>query len=304
MSRIMRSLKRRLKTRLISLNNRVMRIGRLNISVILAWVVAWGLTASCGSARSTVSPAGSAEELNGPARGLLVDNDAVNALLSTYNGDWSDFQVPVSLSLESPQTMSVGGRLSVVRGMGMNLSIRVLGFEAAAITIVGDSIFAYEKLNKRAVAEDIRAVAQQAGVTCDDLCALLMGHLFVPRGEAACRVEGSKVYVYPRKEIPNVDFGWEVDVNRNGVAVPVACMLKSGGRGGELRYSNYVAGPAGAVASDMTLNVVIGKTQLRGIMEVNYNKAKWNGGCRVERPALRGYRLVKIEELMGMFKSL
>ena len=268
-------------------------------------VVILNTATACGATRSA-SGGVDLPSTGVESRNILVDNDAVNRLLSTYSSSWKDVQTSVSIDMKSPASVSVSGRLTMVRGVGLNLSIRMLGFEVAAITVSGDSIFAYEKLNKRAVAESIAGVAKQMGVTRDDLCSLFMGQLFMPEGDrdVVYETDGDRILIYQEDEDSEVKFGWFLGIDDTGNAVPQMCVLEKGGREGMMYFSDFVDTPAGPASNKALIAATVGKTQLGGAIEMNYGKAKWNGGYKIEKPSLRGYRLVTLEELMTLFKHL
>ncbi|MDE6370228.1 MAG: DUF4292 domain-containing protein [Duncaniella sp.] len=88
---------------------------------------------------------------------------------------WHDVKVPVSVRLTQPSTMRLNGTLTMVNGKSIAVSLRMLGFEVAGMYATEDSIFAYARLQKVYVAENLGKALGMAGATLGDLQALLTG---------------------------------------------------------------------------------------------------------------------------------
>ncbi len=274
------------------------------INLLVALFLSAGLTA-CGSGRKAVVPAvGDSAVARSAKHFIPTDNKAVNELLASYDDSWHSFRVPVNMALKSPKAVGVSGRLTVVNGTGLNLSIRTLGFEVASLTVVGDSIFAYEKLGKRCVAESVGSLVANIGVSTDDAVRLLMGHLFMLDESTLSEADGQLLQLLPARQPAGAGYGWMLSVDKGGAVVPDAFVVEVDQQMGMLKYAGFVASPAGPVAKTIDLQVATGKMVITGTLSVDYGKAEWNGNFKVDRPAMKGYRRVTGTELLQMFKTL
>ena len=88
---------------------------------------------------------------------------------------WHDVKVPLSVRLTQPSTMRLSGTLTMVNGESIAVSLRMLGFEVAALYATEDSVFGYARLQKVYVAESRGRAVGMAGATLGDLQALLTG---------------------------------------------------------------------------------------------------------------------------------
>lgn len=260
------------------------------------------LMTACGGSRGSVVPA--AGEAATVQRYIPAGNSGLNSLVSSYSSDWQDFQAPVDISLKSPKSMSVSGRMTVVNNVGMTLSIRAIGFEVASLTVIGDSIFAYEKLNKRCVAESAKSLAADLGISSREVVNLLMGQLFLLSDGQVTSGDDSMLYLVPaRQPSATVSYGWTVRTGDAGTT-PASFVVEVGNRGGVIDYSAFEQTPAGPAASLLDMKVTTGKMNIAATLEVNYRKAKWNSGATITRPSFKGYRQVSGSTLLQMFNKL
>ncbi|MCH5347339.1 MAG: DUF4292 domain-containing protein [Muribaculaceae bacterium] len=286
-----------------------------NIILKLVTVVTLAtLTWSCHSSRqvtasSTSSVTSSTSTALAPmstpaSHGVPAGNDAIDRLVGSYSNDWTDFSASVTLALEAPKSMTLSGKMTVVNGAGFNISLRMLGFEVAAITVVGDSIFAYEKMGKRAVAESVTSIARETGITTADVVSLLLGQIVLPGGNAVIEPAAERqVQIYTATDGP-VQIGWLISTPSDTNAQPVAAIIGTNSSSGQLTYRNFVSSPAGPVAGQVQVSATTAKAAMKGTMSVAYSGAKWNTGARLSRPSLGSYQIVKFDQLLNILKSL
>lgn len=92
---------------------------------------------------------------------------------------WTQLNLPVKVSVKSPQKLSVSGRIYMRRDRDIYVTLRVLGMEVANMYVSTDSVFAADKLHKCYIAEPIKDIFAGASLSIGDLQDALLGRAFV-----------------------------------------------------------------------------------------------------------------------------
>jgi len=295
----------------------------MNKFLLTAAIILPTLLASCKTPREATSA-----QHNSTTRLTTADNSIATpptaftkrfqALTSTY-GTWTDVKMPVTLSLTKPARMSLSGQATIVKGKSLNISLRLLGFEVAALSVTNDSLYAYEKRGKRYVAESIPKLLHGFPATVANLQDLIMGRPFIP-GTNTLSGADSDMFEFAEindNTIPNawimtssaasgnITCSWICQGNEKPAIK--AMMIEAGdknSREGSIIYSDLVSSPAGPLASDVIIETKTGKNSLGAEIEWNASKARWNTGTVPEIKIPRGYTRIPVSTLVKMLGNL
>ncbi len=88
---------------------------------------------------------------------------------------WERMQVPITLSLTSPQKMSVSGTLNMVRDTSVVISLRMIGMEVAVIAIDSENVTVLDKFNKHAYQAPLARIMGELDITIGQLQDIITG---------------------------------------------------------------------------------------------------------------------------------
>ena len=263
--------------------------------------------ASCGSSKPSTRTAPVDQSVSS---GVSLQG-RYQALTSAYREDWTTVKLPVSVEVRKPKDLSLSGQLTVVRGQGMTLSMRVLGFEAANVTLLGDSVYAVLKVPKKIyVAESVSQLLAGFPATQSNVESLLLGHLFL-LGKAPLTASSSKGYTLA--EIPG---GWSLTADqtpagvsyRFNVADGLPPELKTlevnvGTRKMAIGYDGWTATDAGPAAEAIALSTSLNKAAIDASLTLNYSGATWNKSQTIKRPSTKGYTRMKSSDIIKILSK-
>lgn len=271
--------------------------------IILSVMVSAALT-GCHSSRD--ASGGAAQSYNRPA---LTLNDRYTSLTESYTA-WSDAYIPVTLSVKSPQSMSVSGRATMIRGKEIHMSFRILGIEVAALYINEDSVFAVDKYHKYMFAESLDRVLAGYRLTVNDLQDLLLGRGFLPgdgtlsksmRDRFNLVEESSSWALYPKKSLR--DIKWHYTASLGQESSLTALIVKPKNRAEAIcRFSGPTTTLAGTVAESMSIEAPLGQKEARATIKWNLNGSKWNTGRTISWSMPKGYQKLSAENIQNLFK--
>lgn len=260
-------------------------------------------TATPQSGYSAASPANPAEL-----------SKAFTAMTDTWNRSWTDMRVPVSLSLTAPSRLNVGATLTMVNSRALQLSVKVLGFEAASVTVVGDSVWVVEKLHHTYVAESITELLHGFPADISNLQDLMLGRPFILGSPTLTAADARSL----KLTAGSGDTAWTItapraagmvdyhfDVAAGSPAGVVAAMVAEvAGRAVTARYSDFTSSPIGPVASAAAFSAATPSRRISAELVVKIDRAKVDRGYSVERPSTRGYNRVAAADLLKVFSNL
>lgn len=269
-------------------------------------VAAMAFTSCRGSRQTAVTPAEAATTISRSAEA----SPSVAALLIGSQKEWTDVQMPVSISLRQPVSASLNATAYMRRGEYVKFSVRVLGFEVAAAWIDTDSVHAIDKVGKRYVSESVSRVTTELGLDIADVQDILLGRMFAVAGggveAAAFSAEpteyGDMVLLRQNPGPEILDYGFMV----SGQDAPqLAYLLVDAGRFNAVAaYSDHDVTAAGPVASRVSLT----STEPRAVsadLTWNLGSAKWNKGDSQKWQAPgKGYSRISLDSLLSILKKL
>lgn len=193
---------------------------------------------------------------------------------------WSDFYAPVNAKIVANTEMSASGRLTMVRGKGIHLSIRGMGIEGGVVYVNQDSIFIVDKINKVFVADDYASILGDYKLALEDLQSLLLGLPFKPSASLDSMTWGM------------VDKGV-----LNAVQFCMQDSAKAVCSYAERTHANSIDLPSSVMVAAYDLDRDVSPLSLW----INYsvNNVKWNEKREIKFRRPSGYKLVNIKALLN-----
>lgn len=137
---------------------------------ILPWLMLATLT-GCSTAKKATS---ASPTVNGTQNAETYFRQIIEA-----DGQWKQIKVPFNINITQPTQISASGQATMVRGEYINLSMRVLGMEVAALYITNDSVLCVDRWNKRYISENLRQLLKGFPANISNLQDFLTGHPFI-----------------------------------------------------------------------------------------------------------------------------
>lgn len=147
-------------------------------------------------------------------------NTALNSrytMLTESWKPWTDMEVGLKVSLNSPAKLNASGKAWMKRGQWISISVRMLGFEVATLWIDRDSVVAVDKFHKKYLSEPTSRLLGDADITLEDMQDLLTGRAFLV-GSGTAKVTDRKEfdfeqaangwYLLPRRQPDKFDYGF------------------------------------------------------------------------------------------------
>lgn len=270
----------------------------------LATLIILSLTMTgCRSSRPAVSESSAPATVPADTRSM-TPAERVGALVASYTdaSAWDDLYVPVTFNVRSPKSISVSGRMTMVRGSSISVSLRMLGFEVAGLYADRDSIIVYEKLNKSMVVEPMARLTALTGLTLTDLQDLLCARICYPGAKLDASNVG-RLFVISDADnsitlTPRNDSRWTYLLSDG--SLPELRLVSVNGQ--NVRIScGYTPAPDAVSAmrsSRLTLDATAGKTRLDADISFSLSSLKVNSGAKSERPSAKGYRRIDLARLV------
>lgn len=205
--------------------------------------------------------------------------------VAAANIPWTQLNVPLKLSMKSPEKLSAGGRIYMRRNHDIYITLRVLGMEVANMYVNSDSVFVADKVHKYYIAESIDKIFAGASLSIGDIQDALLGRAFVNnRGTLTDSLlqyvdvsdtDGKSWTVAPRSKI-NGTIGYYFRFADSDNA------LKSfNADTGSKQYSFSYSDPA-TVGDDgsrfmqrLAIKTKAGKTDINATLTFDFDKVKW-----------------------------
>lgn len=197
------------------------------------------------------------------------------------NASWNSLEVPVQVNLTAPKNFNISGRLSMVQGRELLISLRFIGFEVGQLYANTDSIWVVERYHKWYLAESLSALGARTGLNLSDIQGLLIGRPV----RALPLIEGIEA-VYKVDEATSRLEG--LGILRGGIPVF------------GIAYGPQVSTPGGVMASDFDFAAESGKFEVGGSISFSTGQARWNSGLKelkFQRPTT--YRRIRLSEIAG-----
>lgn len=213
---------------------------------------------SCGSQRNT---AVASQNIAGSGTG------SVSASGNTEVTDWYNLYIPARVVVKTQKSLSLPARVTMVRDSVINISMRMLGMEVAAVQITPDSVWVVDKFHKYVFSDDTRQLLGKYDISMGQIQNLLLG----------LGGEGSEALSYA-----------------------------AGGTIVEVAYGEFVTVPAGSMATELTIDARLPRQRITGSLEWQTDQAVWNDPSRTVKfnTSFRGYTRVGRQQVAAILKGL
>lgn len=213
----------------------------------------------------------------GPGQPLT---EVFDMLSNTYQ-EWEDMQAPITLSIFSPQKLSISGRGTMVRDKAIYFSLKMpfVG-EVAQVYANPDSVWFVDKYHKMYLAESLSTLCGQYPMTLDDIQDCILGQAF-PLNSYGVTAEYNLT-----EEVP-----WLIGLyfERKDVDRKVA-----------FQYAEMIETPAGLACEMANIYAQTDSLSMQGQILWSLTRANWNQGKTVEfnRPG-NNYKKVPLESIVN-----
>lgn len=181
-------------------------------------------------------------------------------LENTYQ-EWEDVQMPVTLSLVTPNKMSISGKATMVRDSAIYLSLRMLGMEVAQAYANPDSVWFVDKYHKMYVQESLQSLCGSYPMALDDIQDCLLGQAF------PIDAHGVTAEYNLEAEVP-----WLTGMYFYRQDPPRVVALT---------YNLVQETPAGLACNLMNLSAATDSLSMTATVQWTLDKAQWNQGRTV-----------------------
>lgn len=172
-------------------------------------------------------------------------------------GKWESLEIPIGITLDGEKTFSLSGKAYFINNRELLISLRMMGFEVAQIYADTDSVFLLEKYHKFYLAESMKKLGSELGVTIGDLQGFMLGQ---PSS--------------PLKDTQNFSVFYKWD-KKNAMLYGVG-FLRNGEPAAGCSYESIVETEHGPLASKIEFAATLGEYECGGTLTYKPAQAKWN----------------------------
>lgn len=278
---------------------------KTNILYLAISILFTVLVSGCRTSKpSSVSPEYPIEEGAPAVQASLTPAQRVATLVDSYASRtaWADLNIPVKCTLRSPKSISVSGRLVMVKDKSITLSLRMLGFEVAGLYADRDSIYIYEKINKSLVAEPMSRLTASTGLTLSDIQDLLTGVICYPGEKLTGKNIGKLFDITIENNIiqltPRDRQRWSYTLSADNLPVLTSAVITSSKVNASCHFSAPQPCGAGSFIPSVSINAEAGKQKLDASMAYTLYDIKANTSPNVSKPSFKGYRRIAMSSLV------
>lgn len=230
------------------------------------------------------------------------------AMTSAY-GLWQDVQMPVRATIRSPFSISASGRLTMVQGKLIHISVRLLGMEVAVMQVTPDSVFVVDKFHRYLIAEPTEKLTARTGLTVGDMQNALLGRAFLPGQGAATASMSSRLTLGEEDGMLSIapadapaGYTWRMHaatLDDGRVALADLTVSVDGQAPATAAYTPAAQlSPIGAIATAVDLRASVASKKIDARLSYTADQARWNTGTTPSLPSLRGYTRVSAATLL------
>lgn len=231
------------------------------------------------------------------------------AAMTAAYGLWQDVQMPVRASIRSPFSISASGRLTMVQGKLIHISVRLLGMEVAVMQVTPDSVFVVDKFHRYLIAEPTEKLTARTGLTVGDMQNALLGRAFLPGQGAATASMSSRLTLGEEDGMLSIapadapaGYTWRMHaatLDDGRVALADLTVSVDGQAPATAAYTPAAQlSPIGAIATAVDLRASVAGKKIDARLSYTADQARWNTGTTPSLPSLRGYTRVSAATLL------
>lgn len=280
-------------------------ISKTNITYLAISILLSVLVSGCRTSKPTAASSDyPIEEGTSAPQAPLTPVQRVAAMVDSYPSrtSWTDLNIPVKCTLRSPKSLSVSGRLVMVKDKSVALSLRMLGFEVAGVYADRDSIYIYEKINKSLVAEPMSRLTSSTGLTLSDIQDLLTGVICYP-GEKLTKKNVGKLFNITLENnaiqlTPHDRQVWSYTLSDDNLPVLTSAAITSANVNASCHFTATQQCGVGSFIPSVSINAEAGKQKLDATMAYSIYDIKANTSADASKPSFKGYRRIALNSLI------
>lgn len=271
-------------------------------TTIFAFILLIGL-ASCRSSKSIVDQS-------------MLDYSSLTLSerlqeVAAANCPWTQLNLPLKVSLKSPDKLSLSGRIYMRRNHDIYVTLRVLGIEVANMYVNTDSIYVADKAHKYYLAEPIDKIFAGASLSIGDIQDALLGRAFINnRGTLSADMlnqvtvadgENNSWEISPQSKINgSISYSFRLSDSDNSMQ---SFTVDTGSKQYSCSYSDPTTIDGSRFMQRMSISTKVGKTEIDATLALDFDNVKWEVPESARWRTPKNYRRINPRALSQAFKN-
>ena len=231
--------------------------------------------------------------------------------VAAANCPWTQLNLPLKVSLKSPDKLSLSGRIYMRRNHDIYVTLRVLGIEVANMYVNTDSIYVADKAHKYYLAEPIDRIFAGASLSIGDIQDALLGRAFINnRGTLSADMlnqvtvadgENNSWDISPQSKINgSISYSFRLSDNDNSMQ---SFTVDTGSKQYSCSYSDPTTIDGSRFMQRMSISTKVGKTEIDATLALDFDNVKWEVPESARWRTPKNYRRINPRALSQAFKN-
>lgn len=231
--------------------------------------------------------------------------------VAAANCPWTQLNLPLKVSLKSPDKLSLSGRIYMRRNHDIYVTLRVLGIEVANMYVNTDSIYVADKAHKYYLAEPIDKIFAGASLSIGDIQDALLGRAFINnRGTLTADMlnqvtvadgENNSWDISPQSKINgSISYSFRLSDSDNSMQ---SFTVDTGSKQYSCSYSDPTTIDGSRFMQRMSISTKVGKTEIDATLAMDFDKVKWEVPESARWRTPKNYRRINPRALSQAFKN-
>lgn len=231
--------------------------------------------------------------------------------VAAANCPWTQLNLPLKVSLKSPDKLSLSGRIYMRRNHDIYVTLRVLGIEVANMYVNTDSIYVADKAHKYYLAEPIDKIFAGASLSIGDIQDALLGRAFINnRGTLTADLlnqvtvadgENNSWAIAPHSKINGtISYSFRLSDSDNSMQ---SFTVDTGSKQYSCSYSDPTTIDGSRFMQRMSISTKVGKTEIDATLAMDFDKVKWEVPESARWRTPKNYRRINPRALSQAFKN-
>lgn len=231
--------------------------------------------------------------------------------VAAANCPWTQLNLPLKVSLKSPDKLSLSGRIYMRRNHDIYVTLRVLGIEVANMYVNTDSIYVADKAHKYYLAEPIDKIFAGASLSIGDIQDALLGRAFINnRGTLSADLlnqvtvadgENNSWEISPQSKINgSISYSFRLSDSDNSMQ---SFTVDTGSKQYSCSYSDPTTIDGSRFMQRMSISTKVGKTEIDATLALDFDNVKWEVPESARWRTPKNYRRINPRALSQAFKN-
>lgn len=231
--------------------------------------------------------------------------------VAAANCPWTQLNLPLKVSLKSPDKLSLSGRIYMRRNHDIYVTLRVLGIEVANMYVNTDSIYVADKAHKYYLAEPIDKIFAGASLSIGDIQDALLGRAFINnRGTLTADLlnqvtvadgENNSWEISPQSKINgSISYSFRLSDSDNSMQ---SFTVDTGSKQYSCSYSDPTTIDGSRFMQRMSISTKVGKTEIDATLALDFDNVKWEVPESARWRTPKNYRRINPRALSQAFKN-